>query len=409
MYLLNLFFLLMFFIPTMYQAQRGGVMLILLLGSIKRCRRIRLYSTIRLLAIVNIFASIFFVFEGLLLGAPGALNMTTVFVIWPILFIYFSGICNSLSTMHNLIKMVLVGGGGIVFINLVFLINEMFFHISFFSQLSEVLGYNYGFFEGMVEFNSPTLSFVPYVFVYAMTLCLIDIKGFVEKKYLLLLLAFSAITILLSARRAFWLLMIISPFISFMLIKLSKIKLDISFKTIRVLLMGFIFLLLILMFVLVSILDIDLILRELVSSFDFEDNESNYLRKQQFTALTNLWLEHPMLGAGLGSFSPECIRTPHAPWEYELTYNCLLAQTGVIGVAIYSLSVLWIFVKSIKIVRNSKTFAIYILPQLSGLLVFIICNSSNPYLFKFDFLWILFLPICTINAIYFHQFGSVEK
>tara|TARA_B110000971_G_C19803123_1_gene405305 strand:- start:163 stop:378 length:216 start_codon:yes stop_codon:yes gene_type:complete len=50
--------------------------------------------------------------------------------------------------------------------------------------------------------------------------------------------------------------------------------------------------------------------------------------------------------------------------------------------------------------RRKKHSAIGLLaPQLVALVCFLIINASNPYLGKFDYLWTIFLPIASINAI----------
>jgi hypothetical protein len=37
------------------------------------------------------------------------------------------------------------------------------------------------------------------------------------------------------------------------------------------------------------------------------------------------------------------------------------------------------------------------LPVLAGMTCFLIANATNPYLGKFDCLWVIFLPIALIN------------
>ena len=50
--------------------------------------------------------------------------------------------------------------------------------------------------------------------------------------------------------------------------------------------------------------------------------------------------------------------------------------------------------------RRKKHSAVGLLaPQLVALLCLLIINASNPYLGKFDYLWTIFLPIASINAI----------
>lgn len=39
----------------------------------------------------------------------------------------------------------------------------------------------------------------------------------------------------------------------------------------------------------------------------------------------------------------------------------------------------------------------YILPVLVGTACFLIANTTNPYLAKFDYIWVVFLPVALIN------------
>ena len=86
------------------------------------------------------------------------------------------------------------------------------------------------------------------------------------------------------------------------------------------------------------------------------------------------------------------------PYEYELGYMSLLFHTGLVGVSIYGGAVCWLFVKSARIVRRHPEAAGMLIPLLTGLMCFLIANTTNPYLEKFDLLWTLFLPIAVLNA-----------
>jgi len=57
-------------------------------------------------------------------------------------------------------------------------------------------------------------------------------------------------------------------------------------------------------------------------------------RDAQLAALTDGWRAHPVFGAGLGAVA-RVIRSDSQPWAYELSYNALLFQTGLVGLALY--------------------------------------------------------------------------
>jgi len=75
----------------------------------------------------------------------------------------------------------------------------------------------------------------------------------------------------------------------------------------------------------------------------------------------------------------------------------LLYHTGLVGTLIYAVAVLWVFWMGLKIVRSGHPYGIYLLPILVGSALFLIANATNPYLEKFDYLWVIFLPVAFIN------------
>jgi len=47
--------------------------------------------------------------------------------------------------------------------------------------------------------------------------------------------------------------------------------------------------------------------------------------------------------------------------------------------------------------RSGHWLGIYMLPVLAGTSCFLIANATNPYLAKFDYIWVIFLPVALIN------------
>ena len=86
------------------------------------------------------------------------------------------------------------------------------------------------------------------------------------------------------------------------------------------------------------------------------------------------------------------IRSDVMPWAYELSYLALLYQTGLVGLGIYATGIAWIYFMGVKILRSGGMFAESMLPLLVGMTCFLVANATNPYLAKFDGLWIIFLP-----------------
>lgn len=393
----------MLIVPASFQGFRGVFLSLLVLFSFRMDLAKRLfYDKVTVyLAIINIAASVFFILNGLILSAPGALNVSTVYVIWPIIYFYFIGYNSKKSDILPYMSIVLYGGLVSSVLIILFIINSLI-GLPFISSVAAGQDFSVGFYEGFIELNSMNLATVLYVFSFSLTIILLPkefnyfSKG--KLKFLnLLCFILSIVMILISARRAFWVICFICPFIIIAMFKLSNIQISIG-KYLRPFL-GVAFLTIAAFFILSF--DISSFTTEFDTIFEFDNpaEESNYLRKEQYNALVNGWKESPVFGNGLGASASASIRDDSAPWAYELSYIALLFQTGLVGIFIYGGSIIWIIYKSIKIMREQSSLAVFMLaPQIVGLICFLIINASNPYLAKFDYLWTIFLPLATINV-----------
>ena len=215
------------------------------------------------------------------------------------------------------------------------------------------------------------------------------------KLHVIFALLLSCMTVLLSGRRAFWLMIIAAPIIALVFFKISGI----SSKSIKKIIPISIFVVLIIFIGIVNMYDFEILFEMFMSSFDFEADESNSIRSEQFNALIETWLKNPMIGQGLGAYAPKCIRDPKSVWSYELGYVACLMNFGILGFLSYGISTLWIFVASFKIVRKDVNTAYMVLPFLSCLLLMLAIHATNPYLNKFDYMWSLYIPILIINTL----------
>lgn len=91
------------------------------------------------------------------------------------------------------------------------------------------------------------------------------------------------------------------------------------------------------------------------------------------------------------------IRSVEQPWAYELFYVALLYQTGMLCFIIYMFAIMWIFWYSLRIIKSDVYMGLYLIPILVGVICFLIANATNLYLAKYDYMWIIFLPIDFIN------------
>jgi hypothetical protein len=128
-------------------------------------------------------------------------------------------------------------------------------------------------------------------------------------------------------------------------------------------------------------------------------------RITQFWILLSNWFERPFFGYGSGSVGfmkngELYLRSSIEPWKYELTYLAFLNQWGLIGLSTYVFGILFTFRKLIRIYNNSTTYGPYALAIFFGSFSFLIGSSINPYITRFDSLYVIFLPIAIVNMWY---------
>jgi hypothetical protein len=400
---LIIFFVFSLIIPSAFQAERGIFLAIFILGSIVTLNvtNIKYNKVILGLFLVNITASFFYILVGLFNNSPGVLKVSTVYFVWPILFLYFVGFFKDIKVVHYFSYGIIISG----ILSSLLIINNILNTFGYLSitnnTVYEALGFSVFWEGGFTKISSTNLVTVFCVYIFTLSILFLpkNIRAIIypNTKLITLTMVLCAVLLFLSGRRAFWLVGILSPVIILLVYYLSSVKVNIRryLFFISIVLVISVFLFAYLAF------DNDRFLQEFSSIFVFDDPgaESNLLRKEQYDALIQGWKTSPIWGSGLGSVAAGSIRDPIAPWNYELSYIALLFQTGIIGVIIYTFSICWIVFKSMQLSRKSGHNAVLLLPFICTLICFLLANATNPYLAKFDYLWVIFLPIGIMNSI----------
>jgi O-antigen ligase len=222
-----------------------------------------------------------------------------------------------------------------------------------------------------------------------------ELRGLKKFGVYLLLLAI-VLAALGSGRRAFWLVMLLTPFIILPFLQLSSCRLKpIPFFSLTLKAV-----------VLASLaiggaiaamgLDLVALIENFFSAFQGQEVSSG-IRFLQAASLWEKFTESPLIGHGFGS-TVDVVRSHDTPWAYELFYLALLMNVGLFGFLIYSFAVIWIALKGIELSRKNVEFAKLFVPLIVSLCAFLIMNATNPYLGKFDYLWVIFLPVALLNA-----------
>jgi hypothetical protein len=397
-----IFFFLMLILPASFQVPRGILLLLLLFLIISNnpFSSFRYDKTLLIIGLINIFFSLIFILNGIVRSTPGAISVSTIFIIWPVLYLYFIGLSDKKSNIVPILNTIIYGGLASAGLIIIFIINNFFGFPINVIYLADSQGFDVFWKDGATELNSMNLATVFYTFIFVLTLLFIPKKyntlG-INKNLIRFTLIVSLFLLFISARRAFWFVCAISPFIILFLFKIIGIGLRLKRFIIPIL----VILSVAFTVVVYMAIDNDNLISQFNSSFEFDnpEAESNYLRKEQFNALISGWEDNWLIGAGLGASAKGSIRDVKTPWTYELSYIALLFQTGIVGIFIYVSSVFWIIYQSIIVCRKNKYYVSYLLPQITALICFLFVNASNPYLSKFDYLWTIFLPLATLNAI----------
>jgi hypothetical protein len=347
------------------------------------------------------FSGVLFILHGVVHNAPGAIKISTVMVLWPTLWILIIASIDNISILGKINKIFMGSTIFIVIYAYLFFFNKMgilpdSFFLNIYTESHNGVGFDGDYFELSLLVFSSLFFLIPYYFSYMM----------LEEKvgiFKLFIVALSFCLVLLSGRKALLLTSLMSIFILYFLIyflRHQEIK-SVFFRNQRML-YKLILPLLFFFVVLASynFISFDKIIEVYVNGFNFSDDsipEGGNLRYIQFHALLYGWMEFPLFGNGLGSVA-SVVRSDEMPWAYELTYLALLFHTGVVGIIIYGFSILWIFWQLTIIIKGENAQFIKItLPVFVGMLSFLIANATNPYLLKFDLMWVLFIPILIIN------------
>lgn len=338
----------------------------------------------------------FFIMLGAFNGEPGAYRVSTVYLLWPFVYLFMFSTLTYKSILLKLFKVFIYSLLIISIYSFTYIGHEIGILPSQF-YIKFDLGQSIGFYSGFMEYSIYSLSSLIFLIPFCISGLFIWEDSFykkikLSKKTLIIITIFGLISALLSGRRALWLVVLLSTVITFILylIIFNTNRLYLV-KKIIIYVSTFILIFLIVFPIMTN--KIDLNIASLLNKFNLE---AGYERSSQFDSLIKGWAENPLLGNGHGAVA-DVIRSTDMPWAYELQYIDLLFKTGLLGFLIYSFSGLWVILKMVKIAKILPESRMIILPILTALISFLIANITNPYLLKFDYIWILILPIGIIN------------
>lgn len=392
--------------PTAITAIKGvflaALMAIVFLEIIKRFS-LRIDREVLFLGVF--FSSIGMIFIGLgIIRGAGFGSVFTIYVVWPIVFILLITMLKRHGQLEYL-SYSLIAAALIVFLYVFDYLLESFGYSSsnFLPRAYEEEQYGYAIGEGFIEVSLKQLPSLIYIGPFFVGLLLSWPKNnvFPCNRFLVMLIIFlTVVSALLTGRRGFAFGVLVSFFVSgFYIMWLPGTERHESYRraSYSIAILSALFAFLVAYIVSNFGFEIESYVDFMATGFDFDSDRSASARKDQFYALTNEWMEYPIFGKGHGTWSNSYLRSYTQPWAYELSYVALLFHVGIFGFLCYASGILWILVRSVSLIRRGGVVASYLVASNCGLVSFLIANATNPYLEKFDYMLVIFIPVAIIN------------
>lgn len=382
-------FFLMLVVPTTHSTIKLVLLAPLLLAALTSSRfRPPLRSVGLILAVAALGA--FEVAYGLFRGTAGASSQWTVFILWPLVFYVLSWNIDTFGRLISLFRVMVAASWAIGLYGLTYVLVEMGRIPPWLYWEGIEAGQGIYIAEGAVAFNLYALSSVLFLLPALLALAITwprrtspPVPWWCLGGAIVLLL----LVMLVSGRRAIVLNFVLFPVLLICFLKLGK-----TGGSRRALFVGS----MAVPFGLVAARLLGLNL-ELVGEYLLEGEVKSYssaVRVAQLSQLLDAWrADNIFLGSGLGAVAPGPVRSVETPWAYELTYIALLFHIGLLGLIVYGIVILSTYARMIARARKSSYVRPWAAAVFVGGLSFLLGTASNPYLMKFDYFWVLFLPV----------------
>lgn len=366
--------------------------------------RYRLHRDIAVWCGVYLLAGLLFAFLGAVNGGRGALAVLTTYAVWPIVFCALLTILTHEKQLVSVVRLWVWAGGlvllyiGLFTLSMTGLISPQWVP-QIYAEGQSGLAIGEGYLEVSVRQLSSLLFLGP-CFIGLLLAWPASRSNRGLRIWVALIVVGALLVAVFGGRRALLVAMVVGLIVAMALVLFLPVELRrVAHARVRALLLAGAGLLVSTVVLLSTYLQFDLwaYLEFMATGLDFDEDRSAMARRDQFWALLHGWLDHPWFGAGHGTSVHGLIRSNTHPWAYELSYVALLFQTGIVGVLIYASGILWILIQGVRIIRQGGIMATHMVAALAGMVAFLVGNATNPYLQKFDFMFVLFYPLALIN------------
>jgi len=368
----------------------GGALFFSLAEKIKISKSIFLISIF--FGLVGLAYSVY----GFLVGAPGALRVLTVMVAYPLLFPLLASVYKA-SDAGSLFKIFLLASWLLVAVNLLYLVSGLVWPDNYFVSYIKFIYEDYAVIdsnEDYFKYTIPNISSLVFLLPFCISaFFMVDHKR--KKVELFCLVLVMLVLTVLSGRRALFVAAFAGPLALYILIlamgrrvKASQMSLGRVLYVIAFLGFAGAFLYFFEFW--------DFYYSQVGSIFDFSGSASNVERALQFKYLSEGIVEKPFFGHGAGAAAAYS-RSFEQPWAYELSYVAFLFQYGIFGFLIYASGLALLFYTLCLSLRG-KERSIFECCFIAGFVAFLVANATNPYLAKFDYMWVIFIPLGVLSA-----------
>ncbi|QGN57955.1 hypothetical protein [Nostocoides sp. HKS02] len=384
----------MLFVPTTYQSLKLPVLSIALLGAITSRGGVRFNRTGAVVVLGLAAYGTMQALHGAWNANPGAYSQSTVYTLWPIVFLVLASQVQFIQHLRRLFRVCIIGAAAIGAYGSLYILSQT--GVIPASGLATAINQGQGivYSRGILQFSLTTLSSLLFLVPFLITLILTWPRGtpYPINRWVIYFSLISTIAlVILSGRRALLLVFALSPILAVMLEpRLRRRIRRLIAPIIVVAVVGYVI-------VLALHLDLQANLSWTVLKSDSQGPDAN-ARSMQLAALLQGWSNEPIFGSGLGGVAPGAIRNLDTPWAYELAYVALLFHVGLSGVILYGGAIGGSFAKALRESRKVVGLREWSVPLLVGLTCFLIGNITNPYLEKFDSLWVLFIPLMLLQV-----------
>lgn len=385
--------LLMIFIPRTGQIIKLVLLAILFCMSvinITKSKKFRLTKQIKIFFSLHVLYVVFSGIHGLLNRNPGAIDFIRLNLVYYFLLVVSLISFFSKESFQKSIKTIIISANFVSLYSILLLLVKLKFWPENLFIYFDVTS-NVGIHNGYTHLTNTNLSMMIFILPFLITLFL---NGYqienVNRTTTLVTIILGIIATLISGRRILW-LSFIFPMV-FYLLKFEKGKFKEKLRSILI----FIGIILVIAVIISasSFFTFDMIVERFLNAFNVDKENIRFIQSK---ALWQGFLKNPLLGSGAGIGVKEIVRSVSAPWIYEMTYNLILFNSGIIGFSIFAASHLYLLGCFLKEnIKHSKMgeslFVTYIF--------ILVASGTNPYFTSsFDFLWFIIFPLMYFYSI----------